>query len=103
VTRYLADHDDDTPILVSMGSLAHYMQETSHAGFRLRDFLHEGNGNLWTEALRTPVFHVGWILIEERAEGGDMLFQRAKTDPGFLQGFVRVAEGGGVALYRRVR
>ncbi len=41
-----------------------------------------------------------WVVIEERAEGGDALFQAAQRDPHFLDGFVRVAEGGGVALYR---
>jgi hypothetical protein len=45
---------------------------------------------------------VRWILIEERAEGGDALAVRARSDPGFLAGFARVAEGGGMALYRRV-
>jgi hypothetical protein len=29
-----------------------------------------------------------------------VLFAAAKRDPDFLEGFERVAEGGGVALYR---
>jgi hypothetical protein len=44
---------------------------------------------------------VNWVLVEERAEGGDLLFARSRADPAFLSGFTRVAEGGGVALYRR--
>ena len=40
-------------------------------------------------------------MIEERAEGGDVLFQAAQRDPHFLDGFERVAEGGGIALYTR--
>jgi hypothetical protein len=40
-------------------------------------------------------------LIEELAEGGDILAARARSDSGFLDGFARAAEGGGVALYRR--
>ena len=74
----------DTPrptIMASMGSLAHYMQELSSAGFGIRDFLHEGNGDIWLAALNGPARYVGWMLIEERAEGGDMLFQRAAEDP----------------------
>jgi hypothetical protein len=43
---------------------------------------------------------VRWVVIEERAESGDALFQAAAKDPHFLDGFERVAEGGGVALYR---
>ena len=86
--------------MASMGSLAHYMQELSGAGFGIRDFLHEGNGDIWLAALNGPARYVGWMLIEERAEGGDMLFQRAASDPGFLAGFERVCAGGGVALYR---
>jgi hypothetical protein len=100
VTAYLAAHHDGTPIMASMGSLGHYMQELSHAGFAIRDFLHEGNGDLWKAALPQPSTHVRWLLIEEKAEGGDMLAERARRDPAFLEGFDRVAEGGGVALYR---
>jgi hypothetical protein len=41
------------------------------------------------------------MLVEERAEGGDVLAQRIHADPSFTRGMVRVCEGGGVALYRR--
>jgi len=101
VTRVLGEVHDGQPILASMGSLAHYMHETSAIGLNLRDFLHEGNGDLWAEALRDPRASVRWILIEERAEGGDMLAAIARSTPGFLGGFERVAEGGGLVLYRR--
>ena len=37
-----------------MGSLGHYMQEASGAGFAIRDFLHEGNGDIWLAALERP-------------------------------------------------
>jgi hypothetical protein len=39
-------------------------------------------------------------MIEEVSEGGDMLADRARHDPTFLEGFTRVCEGGGVALYK---
>jgi hypothetical protein len=101
VSAALAARHDGTPILASMGSLGHYMQELSHAGFHVRHFVHEGNGELWKAAYASPATHVRWILIEEKAEGGDMLAERARRDPGFLAGFSRVIEGGGVALYAR--
>ena len=100
VTAYLASHYDGRVIMLSMGSLAHYVQDLSHQGLNVRDFLHEGNDGLWTFASVRPRGYVGWILIEERAEGGDSLYRSAKRDTHFLDGFVRVAEGGGVALYR---
>ncbi len=103
VTTYLARHYDGRVILVSMGSLAHYVQDLSHQGFNVRDFLHEGNDGLWTYAALRPTGYVGWILIEERAEGGDSLFHSATRNKHFLDGFARVAEGGGVALYRARR
>jgi hypothetical protein len=102
VTAYLDASWDGTPILASMGSLAHYMQETSAIGLDIRDFLHEGNFYLWEAALDAPARHVRWMLIEERAEGGDVLAARARESAAFLDGFTRVAEVGGVALYRRV-
>ena len=40
-----------TTIMASMGSLGHYMQELSRRGFAIRDFLHEGNGDIWLGAL----------------------------------------------------
>jgi hypothetical protein len=60
-------------IMASMGSLGHYMQEASRSGLAIRDFLHEGNGDIWLAALVQPRPFAAWILIEEKAEGGDML------------------------------
>ncbi|MBI4478337.1 MAG: glycosyltransferase family 39 protein [Acidobacteria bacterium] len=108
VSDRLAREYDDTLIMASMGSLGHYMQELSRvlkprsrSGFDVADFLHEGNGDIWMAALDDPAPHVGWVLIEEQSEGGDLLAALARTRPAFLRGFVRVAEGGGVSLYRK--
>jgi hypothetical protein len=80
------------------------MHELSRHGFDIADFLHEGNGLLWDSAfVRGPGPLVGWVLVEEGAEGGDALHQRAQAHPRFLDGFARICEGGGVALYRRQR
>jgi hypothetical protein len=101
VTACLSARYDGQPILASMGSLAHYMQETSHAGFDLRDYIHEGIGQIWADSLVSARRHAGWVLIEEQAEGGDVLAHRRDSAPAFLAGFDRICEGGGVALYRR--
>jgi hypothetical protein len=101
VTDCLRAGYDGDAVMASMGSLGHYMQELAAAGFRLRDFLHEGNGDVWLAALEHPYPYAGWLLIEEKAEGGDMLAAIARENPGFLEGFSRVCEGAGVALYRR--
>ena len=101
VTAYLTSRWDGQPILMSMGSLAHYMHDLSAAGFGIRDFLHEGNGEIWKYAVAHPRPVAEWILIEERAEGGDALMWQAENDARFLAGYERVAEGGNVGLYRR--
>ena len=88
-------------IMASMGSLAHHMQEMSRAGFAIRDFLHEGNGDLWLTAIDGPYPFAQWILIEEKAQGGDVLAHRAREHPHFLDGYQRVCEGAGLALYKR--
>jgi hypothetical protein len=104
VTRYLEEHYDEGLVMMSMGSLAHYMHDLSRSGFRIRDFLHEGIGDVWVFALELgPRGHVRWVAVEEQAEGGDALFQRIRDNPEWLAGFERVAEGGGVALYRAIR
>jgi hypothetical protein len=99
VTACLPQPGHGEIVMASMGALAHYMQELSAVGFALHDFLHEGNGDLWAAALAHPISQVHWLMIEEVSEGGDMLAERARRDPTFLEGFARVCEGGGVALY----
>ncbi len=101
VTGYLRAHYDGTKIMASMGSLGHYMQEASLEGFVIRDFLHEGNGDIWLSALTGPRPFAGWVLIEEKANGGDMLAKIVRENPRWLDGYARVAEGAGLALYRR--
>ena len=102
VTTCLAPAYRGDKVLASMGSLAHYMQELSREGFAIADFVHEGNGVIWQSAMETgPAPHAGWMLVEEQAEGGDVLARRLRTDPEFARGMERICEGGGVALYRR--
>jgi hypothetical protein len=103
VTSCLVPNYRGEKIMASMGSLAHYMQELSAEGFDIADFIHEGTGAIWLLALETgPTSHAGWMLVEERAEGGDVLAQRIRRDPDFARGMTRVCEGGGVALYQRL-
>jgi len=102
VTACLTKDYRGEKVLASMGSLAHYMQELSANGFHVADFINEGNGEIWNLALATgPAPHAGWMLVEEVAEGGDVLAAHVRGDPEFTTGMRRVCEGGGVALYRR--
>jgi hypothetical protein len=101
VTACLGRPERGVKIMASMGSLGHYMQEASRAGFGIGDFLHEGNGDLWLTAVDGPYPFAQWILIEEKAEGGDMLARIAREHPHFLDGYRRVCEGAGLALYQR--
>ena len=102
VTACIAPLEPGAKIMASMGSLGHYMQETSHQGFAIRDFLHEGNGDIWLAALERPYRYADWLLIEEKAEGGDLLARIARERPSFLSGYARVCDGAGVVLYRRM-
>jgi hypothetical protein len=102
VTACLGAPGGGVKIMASMGSLGHYMQEASASGFALRDFLHEGNGDIWLAALENPWPFANWILIEEKAEGGDMLARIAREHPSFLDGYQRTCEGAGLALYKRI-
>jgi hypothetical protein len=101
VTACLGRPSRGEKIMASMGSLGHYMQETSLSGIAIRDFLHEGNGDIWLAALNGPRPFARWVLIEEKAEGGDMLAHIAREHASFLDGYDRVCEGAGLALYRR--
>ncbi len=101
VTDCLRASYDGEAIMASMGSLGHYMQETARDGFMVRNFLHEGNGDIWLAALDGPRRYAGWLLIEEKAQGGDMLARIARAKPTFLDGYQRLCAGAGLALYRR--
>jgi len=101
VTTSLQSRYHGESVMASMGSLGHYMQEASSDGFNVRDFLHEGNGDIWLAALDSPHIYAGWIMMEEKAEGGDMLYKRAREHPEFLRGYSRVCEAAGLALYER--
>jgi hypothetical protein len=102
VTACLAREYGGEKVLASMGSLAHYMQELSNNGFAIADFINEGNGDIWNLALQTgPAPHAGWMLVEEVAEGGDVLAGHVRQDAAFTRDMTRVCEGGGVALYKR--
>ncbi|HKB10580.1 MAG TPA: phospholipid carrier-dependent glycosyltransferase [Vicinamibacterales bacterium] len=102
VTACIGRLEPGAKIMASMGSLGHYMQEASRQGFAIRDFLHEGNGDIWLAALETPQLFADWLLIEEKAEGGDALARIARERPSFLTGYARDCEGAGLVLYRRV-
>jgi len=102
VTACVGRLEPGAKVMASMGSLGHYMQEASASGFAIRDFLHEGNGDIWLAALERPQLFADWLLIEEKAEGGDMLARAARERPWFLDGYQRVCEGAGMALYRRM-
>ena len=103
VTDCLRGSYDEEKVVASMGSLAHYMQELSRAGFDISDFVHEGNGAIWELALATgPAAHAGWMIVEEQSEGGDVLARRMREDVTFAAGMTRLCAGGGVALYRAI-
>lgn len=104
VTACLVEDYRGGGIMMSMGSLGHYMHELSKAGFAIRDFLHEGNSPIWDSAFtRGPAPLVEWVIVEREAEGGDALMQRLRQAPALLAGFEERCAGGGIALYRRVR
>ena len=102
VTSCLRERYRGGAIMMSMGSLGHYMQEMSSAGFAIRDFLHEGNGPIWDSAFtRGPAPLVEWVIVEEFAEGGDDVALRNRKYPRLLEDFVRICDGGNVALSQR--
>ena len=102
VTECLARDYQGETIFASMGSLAHYMQDLSAIGLNIGDFLHEGNHPMWDAAVVVGgAPFAGWMLVEEFAEGGDVLAEQVRQNPHFTDGYDRVCEGGNVALYRR--
>jgi hypothetical protein len=104
VTACLARDYRGETIMMSMGSLGHYMHEMSAAGFSIRNFLHEGNGPIWDSAFtRGPSPLVEWVIVEEVAEGGDAIATRQRQYPRLLDDYDRICEGGNVALYRRAQ
>lgn len=102
VTACLEGQYAGETIMVSLGALSHYVHELSTQGFAIADFLHEGNGDIWLNALEQPRPFVGWILVDEEVGGGGPIAVRARRSPAFLKGYERLCARGGVALYRRM-
>ena len=103
VTACLGPPQRGMKIMASMGSLGHYMQETSRAGFAIRDFLHEGNGDIWLAALEGPYPFAQWILIEEKAAGRrHARAHRARATRTFSTAIGACAKGRGSRCTRRV-
>jgi len=101
VTAALTRAWDGSPILMSMGSLGHYMHDLGREGFDIRDFIHEGSGEIWPASLLEPHAHARFLIVEEYAEGGDVFAQLLRTRPDVAEKFRRVAAGGNVVLYER--
>ena len=92
---------DGSTIMASMGSLGHYMQEASRTASASAISCTKATATSGWPRSTARGRTCGWMLIEEKAEGGDMLAARARANPEFLDGFRQVAEGGGLALYQR--
>lgn len=101
VTAALEQTWDGSPILMSMGSLAHYMHDLGREGFDIGDFLHEGNGDMWKAAIIDPAPYARFMLVEEYAEGGDVFAHLFRDHPAIAATYERIAAGGNVVLYRR--
>ncbi|MDQ3169967.1 MAG: hypothetical protein M3Q55_07525 [Acidobacteriota bacterium] len=101
VTATLKSAWDGSPILMSMGSLAHYMHDLGREGFGIADFIHEGNGEIWSAAVQDPAGHARFLMVEERAEGGDVFAHLLKDRPEVAAKFRKIAAAGNVALYER--
>ena len=101
VTDALKASWDGSPILMSMGSLAHYMHDLGREGFDIADFIHEGNGEIWSAAAADPAGHARFLMVEERAEGGDLFAHLLRDRPDIAAKFRRVAAAGNVVLYER--
>jgi hypothetical protein len=83
--------------MASMGSLGHYMQEAAGYGFRIKDFYTKVTGTSgWRLWRRGPRTYAEWVLIDEKAEGGDMLAVQAREHPHFSRRYSRICEGAGL-------
>ena len=85
VTECLVLNYDRTPILASMGSLAHYMQETAGAGLSIRHFLHEGIGQRWADSLSEAGRPLAGSSSKRMQKGGTFSRASARNRPPFWQ------------------
>jgi hypothetical protein len=63
----------------------------------VREIVHEGNEDLWKEALQHPAAVAAWVIIYP----WDPLGELTRTRPGFPEGFVAVRRLGSATLYAR--
>jgi hypothetical protein len=89
VTRCLPEPGHGDLVMASMGSLAHYHAGVIRLGLRSAGLPARRQRRALDGRIERPERYVRWMLIEEVAEGGDMLAARARENPQFLAAFTR--------------
>ena len=99
VSDYLAAHRDGKTIMMSMGSLGHYMQDLSAYGFPSTTSCTKGTAKSGTSRSAKPE---GSPVGSYRGKSGrrGRALSETRKPPRISRRLHRVAEGGGAGLYR---
>ncbi len=105
VSQYYQEFDnpDDPPggILISVGAGAGntFIQRSR---LPMKSYIHEGNQDIWDEALKKPEKHAEWVVIQHAERGQpsrDKIAARLLENPKLLDSFDLVYKDGGLELY----
>jgi hypothetical protein len=80
-----------------------FLSHATVGAWLVTDGFYEIEPAFYRRPLVSPGRHVGWVLIAEQARMRDQLTRLKEGVPGWLDGFERLCEGGGVTLYRRTK
>jgi hypothetical protein len=97
--QYLRENYDGGRILIS----ARLNWFIYHSGLPIKDLIHEGNHNLWREALQDPYPYARWIVMSGTQPDliADAVFNALHASPVVAQNYTKTFDSRGVAIYRR--
>ncbi|HSW88551.1 MAG TPA: hypothetical protein VLG12_05310 [Candidatus Saccharimonadales bacterium] len=68
----------------------------------MKEFIYEGNRNLWTQSLITPQKYVKWIVITNANNPLDFVAKKLENKPQLLKYYTFVAKKRNITIYERV-
>ncbi|MCJ7509662.1 MAG: hypothetical protein MUP14_02065, partial [Dehalococcoidia bacterium] len=73
------------------------------SGLPIKEFVHDGNQHLWTDALEDPTPYVRWVVMvgEQLELTEDDVFRRLHDSPTISENYAKVFDSRGVTIYRR--
>jgi hypothetical protein len=102
IITYLAAHYDGEPVLIDTFTAPNAWAIAARIGIHLKNYIYQGSGAVWDQALEDPAAHVNWVLLNPYSTLDEVAKNLDTTSLKFRLDFTLVEENlSGLRLYRR--